>query len=771
MLCRVALAQEPSPASPPADRAMPLDVTINGAAGGTWVLVERGGVLYAPVDAFEEWRLQVLADAPTLRFKGQKYVALSGIPGFKAKLNQSTQTVELVFSPQAFATLRMSQDLNDHVAVSPAVPALFYNYDVSYQHSHVRNDVGTRDLGLLSEVGASGEWGVLTTSSSVRNLAGYRLDQEPRQWLRLETKLTRDFPERRTTLIVGDTTTKPGMWGREVYFGGVRYGTNFALTPGFVSQPLPVLSGISAAPSTVELYVNDVLRSVSKVPTGPFVIDNFPVVSGAGEARLVVRDLLGRDTVITQPFFVTNTMLAPGLDDWDVEAGRVRRNLGLANNDYGDAFAAGLWRRGMSSSLTLEARAEFSQPLKLIGAGMLTMLPWEVLARASLVGSHSADLGDGGHWLVGLEHQGLYGGVNVEIQHSTPAFRETGQLDSVSPIKTQIASTLTYSRAPFGTFGLGYASVERFDGTRVETLSANYARRIGQRSTLALTASRALSGGSGSALGLSFIMPLDLSRVASFTANSRSDSQDAYLSAVKNPGVDSAVGWRALAGEEHNHARVEGGAYYDGRYGYLSSDASATSQTQTLRLGAVGGVVFAERHFFATRRVDDSFAIAEVPGYPGVGVGLGSNVLARTNADGLALVPRLIPYTPNSVRIDPKELPINAEIQSIEQTVVPAYRTGVKVAFPVRGGRGALIKVVLDDGEPAPAGAIVTLEGDKEEFYVARRGEAFVTGLEPASRVWLQWKDARCLLDVRLPPEQPDQIPRVGPIACHGVAR
>lgn len=103
--------------------------------------------------------------------------------------------------------------------------------------------------------------------------------------------------------------------------------------------------------------------------------------------------------------------------------------------------------------------------------------------------------------------------------------------------------------------------------------------------------------------------------------------------------------------------------------------------------------------------------------------------------------------------------------------MVPAYRTAVKVPFAVRGGRGALVKIVLDDGDVAPAGAIVSLAGDKETFYVARRGEAFVTGLKPESRVSLEWKGSRCALDVRLPPENADQIPRVGPVACHGVAR
>jgi outer membrane usher protein len=53
----------------------------------------------------------------------------------------------------------------------------------------------------------------------------------------------------------------------------------------------------------------------------------------------------------------------------------------------------------------------------------------------------------------------------------------------------------------------------------------------------------------------------------------------------------------------------------------------------------------------------------------------------------------------------------------------------------------------------------------------ARRGEAFVTGLQPSNRVLLKWKDQQCGFDVTLPPETPDEFPRLGPLSCHGVAR
>jgi outer membrane usher protein len=95
----------------------------------------------------------------------------------------------------------------------------------------------------------------------------------------------------------------------------------------------------------------------------------------------------------------------------------------------------------------------------------------------------------------------------------------------------------------------------------------------------------------------------------------------------------------------------------------------------------------------------------------------------------------------------------------------------VKIVFPERSGRGALVKIEFDDGEPAPPGAEVFVGGGKEAFYVARRGEAFLTGLQDRNQVRLQWKGASCTFAVALPPGTPDDVPRVGPVRCSGVKR
>lgn len=769
-------AQTPAPASPAlaaseaAERILALEVTVNGSNTGTWPLLERQGALYAPRSAFEEWRVPLSPGIAALRFRGADYLPLSGIAGFSAKTDLPSQSLELHFSPESFAPTQLSGAVSSRPPLSPVLPSAFVNYDLNYAATASAGGSAAKDLGLLAEVGVSSAWGVLTSSHLGRNLTQDAGLGQPRSSVRLETTFTRNLPERNQTLRLGDASTRAGLWGRSVYFGGAQWGSNFALTPGFISQPALAVNGISSAPSTVELYVNDVLRQVSSVPAGPFSISDTPALTGGGNARLVVRDLLGRETVITQPFFTSSQLLAPGLSDWSAEAGRLRLDLGSASAHYGQHFASASWRQGLSSALTLEGRAELSPESKTAGLGLVTTLPWGILGKAALAASRGPNLGAGQQWLLGLEQQRLRTSLYLEAQGASASFRQLGQDALTPPVKLQAAGNFSVTTETAGVFGFGLASFSRFDAPRVLSLSASYAIRL-SRGSLSLNASRAAAGASGSFLSLTLLLPLEKNRVATASLTQRGSQQDISLGAAQNPGFDESLGWRTLAGRQQGAARAEGGLYYTGRYGRLAGDVSALRGQTAVRLGAQGALVAADGRLFATQRVDDSFAVAEVAGYGDIGVGLGSQMPSRTDAAGAALIPRLMAYQNNAIRIDARELPISAEIGSIEQIAVPAWRSAVKVVFPVRSGRGALLSIVLDDGEAAPAGAVVQIQGDPETFYVARRGAAFVTGLQPASRLSLTWNAQQCQLDAALPGGPAGDIIRLGPLLCKGVAR
>ena len=754
----------------PRERLIPLEISINNTQAGSWTLLEQNGVLYAPADAFEEWRLNRRPGAAPISYRGQQWYALGSVPGFEVRVNLANQSMDLVFSPSAFAATRINSDSMKPPELSPVEPALFLNYDLNLSYTKPRGAKAAQELGAVTELGYSSRFGVLTSSYVARNLNEPDASQ-PRSVRRLETAFTRDFLENNLSLRLGDGTTRVGLLGRGIFFGGVQISRNFALTPGFITQPIPLISGTSNAPSTVELYVNDVLRQTSTVPTGPFVIDNFPLLTGAGQARLVVRDLLGRETVIVQPFFSSANLLAPGLSDWSIEAGAVRLNLGTDNANYGEKFATGMWRYGASRAFTIETRGELSPQTQGAGAGITYALPLQMLGVAALTASNREGLGRGLRWLAGVEYESLRHGFTARAEGASRRFRQIGQEDASLPNRLEFSASYSYNSENFGSLGLGMARIQSYERGALTTLSAQYSMRLGSRSALSFSATRVNGPNPRSSLGVSLTVPLDGNITVAGNVTHRAGKTDAYASAGKGLAAETGLGWRTVAGVRENAPYTEGGLYYQGNKTLLMADASVSSRQQALRLGAQGALVFIDGKFFSSRRLDSSFALVEVPGYPGVGVGFQGSTLTRTDADGVALLSRLVPHYANSIRLDPTELPINAELDSIELVAVPATRSGVKVTFPVRSGRGALIRIVLDDGDPAPAGAEVELVGDKKEFFVARRGESFVTGLLEKNTLRLKWKDAACSFEVALPPGNIDEIARVGPLKCSGVKR
>ena len=749
---------------------LPLEVSINGEEVGNWVLFERDGTLFAPVDAFTEWRINRRPGAEPVVYQGRQWYALSSVPGFETKRNFSNQSVELTFSPQAFASTRLTPPTSERLALSTPALSGFANYDISYT-----NSAATNDMGALLELGISSGWGVLTSTYKGSSL----LSQDPltpKSILRLETTFTRDLPDNNLTLRLGDSATRSSNLGRSFFFGGFQLNRNFGLTPGFISQPLPVLTGISGGPSTVELYINDVLRQTSRVPSGPFSINNFPQLTGSGQARVVVRDSLGRESVLAQNFFSRAELLEQGLSDWSVAGGAVRKDLGAKNADYGQGFLSGIWRYGVNKQLTTETHAELGSVTQSAGFGVATALPFTTLGQAGLAASNDANTGRGSKYLVGLEHTDLRQSYSLRSEGASRGYRQIGQELNSLAVKHQLSASYNYASEKFGSVGLGYARINSYDLGELTTYSASYSMRIGERSSLSFNAIHVngLSGGTASStsFGVSLVVPFENQVAVSSGTSHRAGQTDGFVSASKGLAGDTGFGWRTQAGQRSHQDYSEGALYYQGNRNLITAEVSATSSQQTVRLGAQGGLVAIDGQLFATRRALGSFALVEVPGYADVGVGFQGRVLARTNADGKALVPGLLPYQVNAIRLDPTELPISAELDSIEQTAVPGNRNGVIVRFPVRTGRGALIKIVFDDDQPAPAGAELELVGDKQEFFVARRGEAFVTGLQLRNQLRLKWLDRSCVLTVVLEPAiNQDDIARVGPLQCSGVIR
>jgi outer membrane usher protein len=767
----VSVLAQPVPAAPAADKLRPVDVRVNQVKHGAWTLLERAGVLYAPEDAIDEWRLTRAPGSAPVQSRGQLWYSLADVPGFTVRFNEFDQSLDLEFASTAFESSRLALPAVERERVSPVEPTVFLNYDLNAEHGATRGTGSQQNLGMLGELGLVTDMGLLTSSFVGRNVMTRGVAAVRPSWQRLETAFTRDFLDQNVTLRLGDVSSRTGLMGRSVYFGGIQLSRNFALQPGFISQPLPPIAGTSSAPSTVDLYVNNVLRQTSSVPTGPFTVDTLQMTSGAGQIRMVVRDVLGRESVIEQPFFVHPAMLEVGVADWSVEAGALRRNLGSGEASYEEKFAAGFHRRGLTKTLTAEARAGLSQPQQVASAAISQALsPWPVLLQAGLGASHSV-LGRGAVLITGLEYMAPAGGMQWRTERTTAAYRDLGQDTSVSMPRQQTTLSGHRGSPVWGSFGASAARTVGADGRALNAGNLSYSRRIGTWSWFSMHVTRLTGTSQGRSVTMSLMTPLGPRHSVSAYASRQAQDTDGHVSVSGAPGSESPTSWRLLAGERARQSYLEGSVYRPGPHGTLTLAASATETQQNLRAGAQGAIVLVDGDGFATRRNSGSLALVEVPGYGGLSVAVSGQYEATTRASGRALLTQLTPYRNNQIRLNASELPLDAELDSIELQAVPRPRGAVKLRFPVRSGRAALVRVRLDDGQDVPPGAEVRVDGDATVFYVARRGEAFITGLQPGAAAELRWKAQSCRLALELPPPKADDITRVGPLTCTGVRR
>ncbi len=762
-----------------ADKFMSLEVVVNGVNSGTWPILDKAGVLYAPKMAFAEWRLATEPKAVAITARGQTYMPLASVPGFQWNINFSTQTLDVQFAPSAFsATSLLDQDVK-RAASSPAMLGAFVNYDVNATHARSGNLPSSTDVGAVLELGITSAAGVLTHSYAAKNIFNAENGTTDRAWRRLETTYTYDLPQYNQTLRLGDTITSRGLWGREVYYAGLQWGSNHSLSPGINTRALPVVSGISSSPSTVELYVNDALRQVAKVPTGPFTIDNFPMVTGAGETRLVVKDVLGRETVLIQPFLTHQNLLLPGLNEWGVDLGLPRYNFGVENADYGKLMSSGFWRHGWNTKFSSETRYEITKQLRVLGFGGTMALPGQHVASMALVASQDKTVGNGHQTVLDITRVSDEWTYSLRALKSSTHFQSLGQTTSIDK---QISLAGNVRVGPTGNLGVAISATDAPDKTRQWAASLTHSQKIGEQSSLVTTLTKIQGGqdtktpntsasSSGYAIGFSLNIPLDGGKNFSSSATAKSGASSGYVSATESMRGEVGSSWRVLAGSRETERYAEAGYSMQNNYGLLTADLQASAQQSVLRLGAQGSLIAAGGHVFARPKSVQSYALAEVKGYADVGVTVNGRPLGTTDASGVSLVAGLAAYQSNSVRLNAQDLPISAELDSIEVSVNPPWRSIVKANFPVRSGRAALLRIVLEDGQPAPVAAVVQIKGDAQTFYVARRGESYVTGLEPSNQLTMTWKEQSCTYDVALPPSTRDEILKLNPVVCKGVQR
>jgi outer membrane usher protein len=740
-------------------------IKVNGQDMGTGqILNSKSDGYLATAEDLENWGLKQANSVP-IKFKNEGYYPLRDFKGFKFKYDEANQELSLEFDPIAFRPTIVATQFDNIIPSKPETGG-YFNYDLfgTGSNSPFSNQTqlnGQFETGMFNSLGAG------FSSFSGQNLyASSPGGNTATRLIRLETNWIRDFPEKKQSLTFGDATGRGGVWGRPVKFGGFQFGTNFATQPNFITFPLPTFSGAAALPSTTEIFINGLKQSSQTLTPGPFQLNNIPFITGAGEATMVVKDMLGRQQVITQPFYATPSLLRPGTADYTMEMGFIRNNLGIDNANYGQPMAVWTQRKGFSDKLTTEWRGEVLPNQQTAGIAVTYIPPIPVALTAATALSSSAN-GRGDFLLLGLDRQSL-NELNFGL-HSQFTSNSFMQLGSIMPGQARQYSATMGLPTKTGSFAVGYIYLKNANPPRTEAITASYSRMLGRNVSVSATATTSLSAPANPMLNVFLAFPLDdgIFVSSNFTQQQGKTSGSVMMQKNFPIGIGPQWGYRSQVGGGQGQNEAAG-VTLKTDYGIYMLDAGRTPGQTSYTMSASGSAEYLDGKMFLSDRSYDSFAVAQVPGYPNVPVYLNGQIAARTDKDGYAILPGLLSYQRNTIRIDTDNLPLEAQIEKTEADVVPHYHSGVSLKFSVELSTGALVKLVDEKGVPLPNGTVLKIEGNPEEFQVALQGEAYLTGLNKQNKMKATWYGQSCDIEVDLP-ENSGPLPHIGPIVCKGI--
>ncbi|WP_250537022.1 fimbria/pilus outer membrane usher protein [Caballeronia sp. AZ10_KS36] len=757
-----------------ADGVLYLEVIVNGIS--TEQIAQffmSGSAIYArPAELAE---VGILAGRAPVDARGR--VALNAIAGLTYDYHPDAQRLELhVSDAQRVPSMLGDQTLRRPLTATGTGALINYEFTVQPQD-------GAR-YALFSEERFFHSGGTISNTGTA-----YRYGSST-GYTRLDTSWRHSDPTTLVTTRVGDTISSSLSWTRAVRLGGVQISRDFALRPDLVTYPVPSLNGSAAVPTAVDLYVNNVRQYSGSAPSGPFVINAVPAVTGAGEATIVTRDALGRNVMTTVPLYIDSRLLAPGLTDFSLEAGFIRRSYGADSLGYGEPSLSGSLRRGIVPMLTLEAHIEATRGLINLGLGGLIRAGAAGVVNVSAAAStgrvatpaptstQSTTSGTGAQMDIGWQYRAPSLSIDLQAQRASSRFGDLASSEGTPVSKSSERATIAM---PFRAAGVPCSVSATYVGVDDPYSGRSRIGSLALSSTIAgrVAASASLYHDFGSThkLGLFVALSMPIGGTMNASVSGGFDQHSPMLNASlsRTSNFDGGLGWQVQGGTQDSNAVGLAQANYRSRYGDVIGSVYENRGHASTELDGSGSIVLMAGDVLAGRRIDEAFAVVDTNGVPNVPVLHENRLIGTTNSAGHLLVPNLLAYDSNHLSIDPMRLPATTSISSTSLNVSPQARAGVLAKFRIESFTGAQLKLIDERGQPLVPGARATVSETGKQYIVGYDGLTFIDDLQPQNHLLAQWStvdgDRTCELDVTYAPSTEHALDTLGPFVCKRMTR
>lgn len=702
--------------------------------------------------------------------EGVRYVPLRSVKGLEVKLDLATLELGLRFDPRLLAheqIVDLAPQRRPGVLFPPGAGA-FVNYNLTA--------AGTDGQGLTS-LGAAGELGwrfadwLFLSDGFVADdrVAGHS------NAVRLSSSLIRDDRENLRRTVLGDfVSTNVSALGSTLRLGGLSVSKRYAIDPYVVRFPGQIIRGTVTLPSEVFLYSNGVLVRREQVPPGTFELRNIINTPGLNVTDVVIRDVLGNEQQVADPYYFTDQLLREGFDEYSVDLGVERRAFGTASNDYGKPGFSAFYRRGINDALTFGVRGEALDgrgnggPLAQWRLGTLGVVSGAVSLGSGPLGHGQALALGHTYTRVGLASSIAWRGESRRYAHAAS--------DAPGPVRSELAGNLGFAVGGASSWSLNFLDSRAWNGLRNSAIGATWRRLLGRGAYLSLGARHTSApvrvdevlvaltfsfdaGEQRPSVTLEGRQAGDMSRQLFQVYGAPVGREEglyyrATLDRTTDEGGRTEIGNGFL---QYNFAKAAARAEYN-----QDLDGGLATYNASLS-GAIAGVGGA---WGASRSVTDSFGVVEVDRTPGVRVYANHTEVGRTDESGRAFVPRLASSFENAISIDDRDLPIDMLVPRTQVYVVPATRSGVLVNFAARRVQAVAGKLVRNGAPFGPAEGELQVDGRRLELYAAREGRFYVEDVPPGRyRGSARKSDAACDFELDVP-ATPLPVAELGEVRC-----
>ncbi len=479
-------------------------------------------------------------------------------------------------------------------------------------------------------------------------------------------------------------------------------------------------------------------------------------MTGAGQINVVVKDMLGVQTLTTQRFYTTPRLLKAGLNEFSLEAGVERRNFGLESNSYDKPFIAETFRRGFNG-YTVESRAEIQADRQAAGIEIAGLIKTYAVMHAALAASN-AEGHQGLHEVFGIERSSKDLNINFKIEHYGRDFVQIGAIENEIKPRQKVLLGLGINFYRNLWISTNVISQTNWNSGQFNLASANLSIPLIKNISLNLYMNKQFGNNHDYSVGLNINMPFSNARSAAISSNQNAQG-NIYSSMEVNQAIvnGTGVGYRLRAGNDPaqlllaslsantpvNNITLDAGQSQFGSSFRLSSSGS---------FGILGGLPFVSQNIG-----HGSFAVVKVADEANIDVYQSNRKIATTNSNGLALLPNVLPYQQNKVSIKPEDLPFDLDVNETTLLVMPYARSGLLVSMDVKKTNNRLVRLLKADGTPLPIGSQVHMLPANTDFLVAKRGEVYLTGLSNENTMLVAFQQSTCSANLSAPMKSADK--------------